>query len=112
MKLPMMKKPSVAPIALAFATLLAMAVGGCGGGTTTPAKPTGAPSADCAQMTIHTSDQYDACRNKCRSEKQVREQSCGNDTQCMMAAGSRTEQCFGKCEEGRNNARAKNCYTE
>ena len=105
----MMKKPL---LALAFVTLLGCATGACGGGASSASGPSAPKGVGCDQLSLHTSEQFDECRSKCRSEKQMREQSCNNDTQCMMAAGNQTQQCFGKCEEARTNARAKNCYSE
>ena len=101
--------------ALAFAVVLVgTTVVGCGGGASGGAGPqTGKPNAvSCDQLSIRSTDQFDDCRNKCRTDKQIREQSCANDTQCMMAAGNQTQQCFGKCEDGRNTARAGGCYKE
>lgn len=106
----MMKKPFGA---VAFAFVLATLVGGCGGAASTGgAQPGKAAGGGCDSVTIHSAEQFDECRSKCRSDKQVREQSCNNDTQCMMAAGSQTQQCFGKCEDARNTARTGGCYKE
>jgi hypothetical protein len=103
-----------------FLVGLALAAVSCVSGTSAPpSAPANAPSgpgasaggAACATHKIRSKADLSNCTDACRDQQRDQQRGC-SDPACLQGVGAATNACFAKCDEGKKEAKASNCYTE